>query len=110
MPTYPWASAPPRCGASGGGTSYRFALTVVVAVVPWVAALAACGGDGIGPPRVSPPSSTVPDERFVIEGVPYSWLIGNDLTPGENTISIAVTAPAETEVVDVWVARGPGQR
>jgi hypothetical protein len=84
--------------------------------VPWIvalsisASLAACGGDGIGPPRTTPPSSTVPDARFVIEGVPYWWLIGNDLTPGQDTVSIAVTAPPETEVIDVWVARGAGQR
>lgn len=86
---------------------YRFAPTVVLSAL---LALAACGEDGIGPPRESPPSSTVPDARYVIEGVPYWWLIGNELTPGQDTISIAVTAPPETQVIDVWVARGPGQR
>lgn len=85
----------------------RFVLWVVVTSV---FAFAACGEDGIGPPRRTPPSSTVPDSRFVIEGVPYWWLIGNALTPGQDTIAISVTAPPETQVVDVWVARGPGQR
>lgn len=83
---------------------------VPLVVVTCIFALAACGEDGIGPPRQDPPASTVPDARFVIEGVPYWWLIGNALTPGQDTISISVTAPPETQVLDVWVARGPGQR
>jgi hypothetical protein len=84
------------------------ALSLVVAIS--FLALAACGEDGIGPPRTTPPASTVPDARYVIEGVPYWWLIGNALTPGQDTISIAVSAPADTDVIDVWVARGSGQR
>ena len=65
-----------------------------VVVLSFTASLAACGSDGIGPPRTEPPPSTVPDARYVIEGVPRWVLVGNALTPGEDTISIAVTAPS----------------
>lgn len=87
------------------------------AIVTWfvalmgAAVLTACGEDGIGPPRQTPPAAPAAnDGRFAIEGVHLWYLIGNALTPGQDTISIAVTAPAEVEVVDVWVAGGAGQR
>ncbi len=82
---------------------------VLCCVVMLATTLAACG-DGIGPPRTSPPATIVPDGRYAVDTVPYWHLIGNAVTPGQDTISIAVTAPADAEVVDVWVSGGAGQR
>lgn len=74
------------------------------------AALAACADD-IGPPRVTPPAlPTGTDPSFTVTGVDLWNLIGNPLTPGQDQLTIDVTAPDDTSVVDIWVAGGPGQR
>ncbi|HVV88059.1 MAG TPA: hypothetical protein VHE35_33695 [Kofleriaceae bacterium] len=76
-----------------------------------IVALAACGGDGIGPPRVEPPAAPAAnDPAFTVGGVTRWNLIGNPLTPGQDTLAIDIAAPQGTEVVDAWVAGGPGQR
>ncbi len=82
----------------------------VCLVVLSLATLPGCGEDGFGPPRTSPPGTLAPDGRYVVEGVPAWHLIGNALTPGQDALTISVAAPPEAEVVDVWVAGGPGQR
>lgn len=75
------------------------------------AALAACGEDGLGPPRVTPPTPPAADDpAYAIAGVSEWNLVGNALTPGQDDLEVTVTAPAGTEAVDVWVAGGPGQR
>lgn len=73
--------------------------------------LLACGGDGIGPPRTQPPAAPAEnDPAFAVGELPRWNLIGNALTPGDDALIASVTAPAGTEVVDVWVAGGAGQR
>jgi hypothetical protein len=75
--------------------------------------LVACGSstDGFDPPSVTPPAApAVNDARFAVAGVEPWYLVGNALTDGQDTVSITVDAPADAEVVDVWVAGGPGQR
>lgn len=82
----------------------------------WVIALAAaaaCGGDddGFGPPRTTPPAAPAAnDARFAVTGVEPWYLVGNALTAGQDAVAITVDAPADAEVVDVWVAGGAGQR
>jgi hypothetical protein len=83
-------------------------LALVLALA--LAALAACD-DGIGPPRVEPPAAPAAnDPAYAVAGVTRWNLIGNPLTPGHDTLALDVTAPADTDVVDVWVAGGAGQR
>lgn len=72
-------------------------------------AVLACGSD-YGPPRATPPTKIQLDGRYVVEGVPYWNLVGNALTPGHDALDLVVTAAPNAEVVDVWVAGGPGQR
>jgi hypothetical protein len=75
-----------------------------------VTCLAACD-DGLPPPRVTPPAAPATnDPAFAVGGVERWNLIGNALTPGDDALALDVTAPAGTDVVDVWVAGGPGQR
>jgi len=88
-------------------TSGWVALTIAMA------ATAACGGgDEIGPPKVTPPQVGGDDPRFTVDGVAPWYLVGNAATPGATAIDVAVTVPADepVEVVDAWVAGGPGQR
>lgn len=73
-------------------------------------ALAACG-NGIGPPRVAPPAAPAAnDPAYTVGGVTRWNLIGNALTEGHDALAVEITAPEGTEVVDAWVAGGPGQR
>ncbi len=82
-------------------------LVASVAVV----LLIACGGDGLGPPRVAPPAAPATnDPAYTVAPIARWNLIGNPLTPGQDTLAVEITAPAGTEAVDVWVAGGPGQR
>jgi len=75
-----------------------------------VLALAACDG-GIDPPRVTPPTAPAAnDPAYQVAGVDHWNLIGNALTAGDDALALDITAPADTSVVDVWVAGGPGQR
>lgn len=73
--------------------------------------LVACGGDGLGPPRVAPPAAPAANDPAYTLAPLARWnLIGNPLTPGDDILAVEITAPAGTEAVDVWVAGGPGQR
>ena len=83
--------------------------SLALLVVP--AVLLACGGDGIGPPRVQPPAAPAEnDPAFGVAGVTAWNLVGNALTPGDDALDVSITAPEGTDVIDVWVAGGPGQR
>jgi hypothetical protein len=74
-------------------------------------ALAACGGDGFGPPSATPPAAPAEnDGRYTVGGVGAWYLVGNALTPGQDEVELVVDAPGEAEVVDVWIDGGPGQR
>ena len=100
-----------RRNPAPGGLARFVSFVLAPAAVAGLTALAACGGDGIGPPRVQPPAAPAAnDPAYAVDGVTRWNLIGNALTPGQDTLAVDVTAPAGTEVVDVWVAGGAGQR
>jgi len=86
------------------------ALPALIAI--FFAVTVACGGDdGPPPPRVAPPSApAVNDPAYAVTGVTPWNLVGNALTPGQDTLAVAVAAPTGVETIDVWVAGGPGQR
>jgi hypothetical protein len=76
-----------------------------------VIAAAGCG-DTLGPPRVTPPSLPpgANDPDFAIAPLPTWTLVGNALTPGDDTLHLDVAAPGGTDAVDVWIAGGAGLR
>jgi hypothetical protein len=45
------------------------------------------------------------DEGFEVEGLRGFYLVGNDLTPGQDRIEVVVTAPAGVDRVDAWIDR-----
>jgi hypothetical protein len=81
---------------------------------PWIVSLAvliACGDNGIAPaPGDRPDAPDGNDPAFHVDGVGPWFLVGNALTPGGDTMSIAVTAANPVDVVDVWVADLPPVR
>lgn len=75
-----------------------------------VAVVCACSSDP-PPPAVEPPAAPAEnDPAYQIGGVRDWYLVGNDLTPGDDELSLVVTAPEGTELVDAWIAGGPGVR
>jgi hypothetical protein len=74
-------------------------------------ALVACDA-GVGPPRATPPSPPAGgnDPDFAISGVDGWHLIGNALTPGHDSLTLAVAGPGDTAAIDVWIDDGAGQR
>jgi len=71
--------------------------------------LAACGGES-GPAAEPPATPAENDPAYTIVGVDGWYLIGNALTPGQDTLTARVTAPAGTGFVDAWLDGGPGVR
>ncbi len=68
--------------------------------------LAACGDP---PPREDPPADPgVTDPRFSVTGIVGWYLVGDDLTPGHDTLSLRVEGPAD--FVDAWIDGAPGVR
>lgn len=71
----------------------------------WMATLlvvAACSGDPApNPDRPAPPDSN--DPAFTIQGAHSWYLIGDGVTPGEDTMTVIITAPAHTGFVDAYV-------
>jgi hypothetical protein len=81
------------------------------AIVGAAIAVTGCSDSTIDPPRVEPPSAPgINDPAFTVTGVNLWNLIGNPLTPGDDLIDLDVATPDGTDVVDVWIAGGPGQR
>lgn len=76
-----------------------------------IVAATACSDPGVGPPRTTPPAPPAAnDPAYAVGGVTEWNLVGDALTDGQDALALTVDAPAGTEVVDVWVAGGPGQR
>src|SRR5690348_670896 len=68
-----------------------------------------CGSED-PPPNVDPPAA--PDQNdpaYSIEGGTW-YLVGNDLTPGGDTLNLTVVAPEGVHYVDAWVNGAPGVR
>jgi hypothetical protein len=49
------------------------------------------------------------DDAFEVNGLEAWYLIGNDLTEGEDALALSVLAPADVTVVDAWID-GEGHR
>jgi hypothetical protein len=64
--------------------------------------VAACGSSSVPIPGDAPARPDVNDEAFQIEAR-RAYLIGNALTPGHDTFRVAVNAPGDVEVVDMWI-------
>jgi hypothetical protein len=70
---------------------------------------AACSSDP--PPRLEPPAAPDGnDPRYAIDGLDDWYLVGDALTAGRDELSLTVTAPGGTRVVDAWIAGAPGVR
>ena len=72
-------------------------------------ALASCGGGGDSPQapdggatRPTAPANNDPD--FAVTGLRSWYLIGNDLTPGDDQVSATITPPAGVSAIAVWIA------
>ncbi len=76
--------------------------------VPILAAIA-CGGSE-GPSDTPPTAPADNDPAYSIERAQAWYLIGNELTPGQDQLDIEVRAPAGTHTVDLWLDGGAGQR
>lgn len=81
----------------------------VVTICLAAAGLSACS-DPLGPPRVEPPRAPATnDDRFTVDG-PGWYLVGDAVTPAQDTMTVEVVAPGGIEAIDVWVAGRPGVR
>lgn len=69
---------------------------------------AGCFDSGPSPTPPAPPAEN--DAAFSISGVRGWALIGNTLTPGHDTFEIAVSAPADVAIVDLWLDGAAGVR
>lgn len=68
----------------------------------------ACGSSG--PADSPPPAPDENDTAFEIRRIGGWYLIGNELTPGQDRLEIEVIAPSGTDDVDFWIDGGKGQR
>jgi hypothetical protein len=69
-----------------------------------IASLGACAADEIPIPDEPPvEGGGKTDSDFSVEGAHTWYLVGDALTPGNDTLDLAVTGPASASVVDVWI-------
>ncbi len=78
------------------------------------AAVGGCGDseESFPAPKVAAPAAPSGDNdpAFEIRRVQEWYLIGNDLTAGEDELQVEVVAPAGTKFVDLWIGDQPGVR
>jgi len=80
-------------------------------VVAILLALAACGGEEVAGPSETPPQAPAEnDPAYTINALRNWYLIGNDLTPGQDELVVQVNAPKDVGVVDMWLDGQPGVR
>jgi len=65
-------------------------------------------GCGDPPPSEAPPPDVVEDPAFDVTGIRGWYLIGDDLTPADDTLSLRVEGPAD--FVDAWIDGAHGIR
>ena len=66
------------------------------------AALMACSETGEPPiPDAEPEAPTKEDSPFAVAGARSWYLVGNELTPGNDKLELSVTGPGS--VVDLWI-------
>lgn len=74
--------------------------------------LGACGTTSsvLPPPGDRPAAPAENDAAYRVEQVESWYLIGNELTPGQNELVVQVFAPEGTEYIDAWIDDRPGIR
>jgi len=73
----------------------------------------ACGDDGPPPPNVQAPKANPAggnDPAFSIQRTRAWYLVGNDLTEGDDAFEIQVVAPEGVGYIDLWLDGQPGVR
>jgi hypothetical protein len=71
--------------------------------IAFVVLLAACAGSEPAiPDDVTPPSKEDSGE-YTLSGARAWYLVGNELTPGDNTLQLAIKGPSSTSVVDLFL-------
>ena len=68
-----------------------------------IALLAACTSDPKAPNPDRPSKPDQNDPAYTIQGAKSWYLIGDGLTPNEDTMTVMVTAPAGTSYIDAYV-------
>lgn len=88
--------------------SYQAPMTAIrLAAAAALVSLFGCAGDPA--PAATPPSTVVPDDRFVVGGRTW-YLQGNALTSGHDQLDLTVWVPQGTRFVDAWLDENPGVR
>lgn len=72
------------------------------------ALIVGCGDSG--PADSPPPAPAENDPAFTITRVGGFYLVGNELTPGQDELEIEATGPEGTEHIDVWLDGSSGTR
>jgi hypothetical protein len=81
------------------------------AALSLAALAAACGASSPPPPSATAPAAPAAnDPAFNVAGIRRWSMIPNAVTTGDPTMTIRVTAPAATGVVDAWIGAAPGVR
>lgn len=77
-----------------------------------VALAVGCGSSSPPAPAVDPPAAPATnDPAAQVSDLERWYLIGNDLTPGEDTLRLRTIPPdRDAEYVDAWIAGGAGVR
>ena len=82
--------------------------TLYLGLLAALAMAAACGAPG---PAVQPPPAPAEnDPAYEVTGLHGWYLVGNDLTAGQDSLTVTVRAPEGTDTVDLWIGQMPGQR
>ncbi|HEY4178587.1 MAG TPA: hypothetical protein VGM90_17185 [Kofleriaceae bacterium] len=75
-----------------------------------LASLAACGSDDSGPRKDKPTAPADNDPSYAVTGVEAWYVIDNEATNLDQTMTAYVTAPDGTDTIDAYVADLPVQR
>jgi hypothetical protein len=108
------------------GNASPLTLAVSMAIGPGLGVAGAACGEDLGSerqhdtetypaPALHPPAAPAPGAPdvapgYTVTGVRRWYLIGNALTVGHDAVTLAVSAPAGTHYVDLWLDDGAGQR
>jgi hypothetical protein len=85
--------------------------TLAVALALGASPLAGCGDNDWPVPRhTAPDPPAAPDPTVKIVGLRSWYLVGDGLTPGDDQLTMIVTAPAGTQFVDAWIGNRAGFR
>jgi hypothetical protein len=80
-----------------------------VALTALLLAPSACGSTD-DPPGDTPSAPAENDPAYSIDGFRDWYLVGNDLTPGNEELAFLVEPPDGTDYIDMWLNDEPGER